>query len=188
LKGTTILKRIIFILTIALFFVCESLVGQSATPDSAQMILKTALQEAKTSGKNVVLIFHATWCSWCRRLEAAMETPSIKEIIEKHYVVMKLDVLERGDKIKSHENPGGREILKKLGGENSGLPFLAFLTADGTMIANSNVMPDNQNIGYPGSKEEISAFMKLLQRTSHRMNAKQRAIISGYLIKNAPKQ
>jgi hypothetical protein len=119
-------------------------------------------------------------------LDTTLESTSVKKIIEKHYVVTRLDVLERGDKKQTHENPGGTEILNKFGGENSGLPFLAFLNADGKMIANSNVMPGDQNIGYPGAKEEISAFIKLLKKTARRMTGKQTAIISDYLIKNAP--
>jgi hypothetical protein len=97
-----------------------------------------------------------------------------------------IDVKERGDKIQTHENPGGQKILTDFGWTESGLPFIVFLNKKGKMIANSNVMPKNQNIGYPGSKEEIAAFIKLLKQTAPQMTDKQRTVISKYLEKNAP--
>jgi hypothetical protein len=47
-------------------------------------------------------------------------------------------------------------------------------------------MPNNQNIGYPGSKEEVAAFIKLLKQTALYMTDKQREVISEYLEKNEP--
>jgi hypothetical protein len=54
------------------------------------------------------------------------------------------------------------------------------------MIANSNVMPKKQNIGYPGSQEEIAAFVKLLQKTAPHMTSKQRDVILNYFKRHAP--
>ena len=162
------------------------ILGQTGKPDSAQNILKAAIAEGRSSKKNIFLIFHATWCGWCKRLEAALESPEIKPIIDKNYIIARLDVQERGEKIQTHENPGGKEILANFGGTQSGLPFIVFLNKRGKMIANSNVMPKNQNIGYPGSKEEIAAFIKLLKQTALHMTDKQRTVISKYLEKNAP--
>ena len=69
------------------------------------------------------------------------------------------------------ENPGGKEIMAKLGGEKSGLPFYAFLDATGKKLADSNVMPtQNPNIGYPGSAEEIEAFGKLLKASAKNLS------------------
>ena len=79
-----------------------------------------------------------------------------------------------------------KAILANFGGTQSGLPFIVFLNKKGKMIANSNVMPENQNIGYPGSKEEIAAFIKLLKLSAPHMTDEQRTVISEYLEKNAP--
>jgi hypothetical protein len=77
--------------------------------------------------------------------------------------------------------------MSEFGGNNAGLPFIVFLNGKGTMIANSNVMPKNQNIGYPGSKEEISAFVKLLQKTAPHMTSKECEVIQNYFELHAPK-
>jgi len=186
MEGISIMRKTILFLPVLSFLVSFSVLGQTGKPDSAQNILKTAVGEAWSSKKNVFLIFHATWCGWCKRLETALENPEIKPILDKNYIIARLDVKERGEKIQTHECPGGNELLTKFGGSKSGLPFIVFLNKKGKMIANSNVMPKNQNIGYPGSKEEIAAFMKLLHQTAPRITDKEHNRISKYLEKNAP--
>jgi thioredoxin-related protein len=159
--------------------------AQTEKAEKADDILKTALQQAGGANKNVLVIFHASWCGWCRRLEAVLENEEIKKIISEHYVVTHLDVMENDAK-KSMENPGANEIMEHYGGAKSGLPFYVFIDSRGKKLADSNVMPKNQNIGYPGSPEEIVAFEKLLKETAPRMTDKQRGQIVAYLQKNAP--
>jgi thioredoxin-related protein len=187
MKRISAVQKTISLLPILFLLGTFSALGQVGKPDSAQNILKAAGAEARSSKKNVFLMFHATWCEWCKRLEAVLESPEIKPIIDKNYIIARLDVKERGEKIQTHENPGGIEILANFGGLKSGLPFIVFLNKKGKMIANSNVMSKNQNIGYPGAKEEIAAFMKLLKQTAPRMTVKERTKISEYLERNAPK-
>ena len=177
------LTLIVFLFTITL------LMGQDAKPQPADDILKVALKDAKDTGKNVFLIFHASWCSWCKRLEKAMQSDELKKIFEDNYLITHLDVDEHGeDKIIQFENPGGKDIMKKLGGEKSGLPFYAFLDATGNKLADSNVMPTkNPNIGYPGSAEEIEAFGKLLKVSAKNLSDEKFNMIIDYLKKNAPK-
>ena len=121
-----------FILTTFLFlFTAILLSAQEAKPQPADNIYNAALKEAKASDKNVFLIFHASWCGWCKQLEKAIQSDELKKIFEDNYVIAHLDVQERGDKITLLENPGGIEIMNKLGGEKSGLPFYLFLDESG---------------------------------------------------------
>ncbi len=187
LKGINTMRKTVFFLPILVILITFYSPAQGGKPDSGQNILKEAVAEAWSTKKNVFLIFNASWCEWCKRLDTVLENPEIKPIIDKNYVIAKLDVQERGEKIQAYENPGGKEILKKFGGANSGIPFYVFLNKKGKMIANSNVMPKNQNIGYPGSKEEITAFIMLLKQTAPRMTDKERNRILKCLENNAPK-
>jgi thioredoxin-related protein len=187
LKGMHVMKKTFILFSLLFFFHSIPAFSQAGKPDSAQTIIHAAIAEARSSGKNVFLIFHATWCQWCKRLETALESPEFKPIIDRNFIVTRLDVQERGEKIQTHENPGGQKMLVDYGGASSGLPFIVFLNTKGTMIANSNVMPKKQNIGYPGAKDEISAFIKLLKRTAPRLTQKEIKIFSQYLEKNAPK-
>ena len=184
---TSLLRKTIFLFVVSVLFIHHPACGQPAQPDSAKAIIRTALAQAQSAHKNVFLLFHATWCSWCKRLETALRDTSMKPIIDENYVVAMIDVLERGAKIQTNENPGGQALLEDFGGMMSGLPFIVFLNRKGTMIANSNVMPDEQNIGYPGSDEEINAFITLLQKTGPHITTKQLDRIKNYFDQHAPK-
>lgn len=160
--------------------------GGAGKPQPAQTVLDDALKTAKASHKNVLVIFHASWCGWCRRLNTMLSQPDIAKIFNANYVRVDLDVLENKDKKDILENPGGQKIMADLGGEKSGLPFYAFLDEKGKKIADSNVMPKNQNIGYPGAPDEIVAFAKLLEKSAPKMSAADREVVVAYLKKNAP--
>ena len=155
--------------------------AQGQTPPQAKQILDAASKDAAASKKNVLVIFHATWCSWCKRLDAALTDPEAKKVMESNYVIVHLDVQERGDKVKTVENPGGNDIMKDLGGERSGLPFYVVLDPAGKKLADSNVMPGNNNIGFPGTAEEIAAFEKILKETAPHMSSDERAMVTKHL-------
>jgi thioredoxin-related protein len=186
MKQKHFMQKTVSLLVLSILLITRSTLGQTVKPDSAQIILKTAVTEAQSSQRNVLLIFHATWCGWCKRLEAALHEPEIKTLIDRNYVVVMLDVLERGNKVQTHENPGGQNLLSDFGGHNAGLPFIVFLNGRGKMIANTNVMPNKQNIGYPGTKEEIAAFVKVLKKTAPHITRKQCGVIQRYLELHAP--
>jgi thioredoxin-related protein len=169
----------VFLFTSAILF------AQASKPASAESILTGAKVESKSSGKNIFLIFHASWCSWCKRLDKAMNSDDLKKIFEDNFVITHLDVQERKGKIDSLENRGGNECMAKLGGEKAGLPFYAFLDKDGKMLSNSLVM-NGENIGYPGSEEEIEAFTKLVKKAAKNLSEAQYILIEDYLTKNAP--
>jgi thioredoxin-related protein len=183
------MRRSIILLFLLTLIVLATASAQFVKPAPAQDILNTALKQATTTDKNVWLIFHASWCVWCKRLDKMLANPEMKAIIDKHYVVTHLDILEsRVGKKDSLENPGGAEIATKLGGEKSGLPYFAFLDATGKKLADSNVMPKGQNIGYPATKEEIVEFGKLLEQTAPNMSEQERAQVLTYLEKNSPQR
>lgn len=108
-------------------------------------------------------------------------------MFDNNYVIVELDVLETGEKKSKYENGGGVETMKELGGEHSGLPFYAFLDAKGNKLADSNVMPKDMNIGYPGAPEEISAFMELINKTAPRWSSSDQDKLKSYFVENAPK-
>jgi thioredoxin-related protein len=175
-----------YILVVPLMLTIAIASAQTAKPQPAQEILKAAVKQAESSDKTVFLIFHASWCGWCKRLDTGLEDPGVEPLIEANYVITHLDVLESKEK-KELENPGGTEIMKELGGEQSGLPFYAFIDSKGVMIVNSNAMPNSQNIGYPAEKEEIAAFEGLLKKSAKHLTDNQRSQIMSYFVKNAPK-
>ena len=115
-----------FMIGILLILISFPSFAQTAKPKPADKILKTAIAEAKSSNKNVFVFFHASWCGWCKRLEKAITSDELKDIFNNNFVITHIDVLEREEKVEQLENPGGRDIMAKFGGEKSGLPFLCF--------------------------------------------------------------
>lgn len=180
------LRNIIVIVLLSVMLL--PLNAQGTKPKSADIIMKLAMKESKASHKNIMVMFHASWCSWCKRLDKAMQSPELKQIFEENFVITHLDVLERKGKIDSLENAGGQDLMKTYGGEKAGLPFCVIVDKSGKMIANSNAMPEKSNIGYPGSKEEVDLFVKLLKSGSKKLSKEKAAKITDYFIKNAPKQ
>jgi thioredoxin-related protein len=175
-----------FMIALILGALAGVVIGQSAKPRTAKEIMDSAYNEAQISNKNIFIVFHASWCGWCKRLERVLETPEVKVILEKNYIITRLDVLEREEKITELENSGGKEIMSKYGGEKSGLPFYAVIDHDGKQLANSNCMPDSSNIGFPGSAEELEAFISILKKTSKSISESEFDLIVDTIKKNLP--
>jgi len=145
--------------------------AQTANP-SADEVLKQAYSQAAKEHKKVMLIFHASWCGWCKKMEASLNDASCKQMIDNNYVIATLDVLEQPAK-KNLENPGSTEALAKFHGEKSGLPFWLILDEKGKVLGDSQVRPKGasldtygDNVGCPASESEVAYFIQLLKSTS----------------------
>lgn len=161
--------------------------ADEAAPTAAKTLLAEAQTSARSKKKPVLVMFHASWCGWCKRLEAVMDRPEFKKMFDANYTLVSLDVMENGDKKAKLENPGGADVMKELGGEKSGLPFYAFLDDKGKKLADSNAMPGSKNIGYPGEPAEITAFMELIKKTAPHWSPGDQERLKAYFVANAPK-
>lgn len=162
-------------LLFSILFAALSSAAFAQTPEPAQDVLNKAYAQAKKENKKVFLMFHASWCKWCKKMEANMALPEIKPLFEKNYVLAYLDVQEPPKK-KELENPGADEVLKKFKGENSGIPFFVILDAKGNLLEDSFDAKGN-NLGCPASKEEVAEFITMLKNTS-KLKEKDLALIS----------
>jgi len=149
---------------LASFFLAVS-IASAATP-SADQALAPAKAKAAAERKAIFLHFGASWCVWCKRLDAFLDRPDIKPVFEKYFIPVKLVVQERGNN-QSLENPGADALLKQLGGP-AGLPYCAFLDSTGGLIANSKL--NGENIGYPGEPKEIDYFVQIMKQAAPKMS------------------
>ncbi|MDR3691064.1 MAG: thioredoxin family protein [Fimbriimonas sp.] len=155
---------------LVLSLLAASAVSAMATPGtaSARALLAGASAKARAEKKNVMVIFHASWCGWCHRMDDMLESAAFKSIFNNSYVITHVVVLENGDK-KSLENEGGMDLMAQLGApKDSGIPYFAVLTPDGKKIGDS-LLPNKQNMGYPSEPAEVAAFKVLLQKTAPHM-------------------
>ena len=160
---------------------CTAVVlGQA--PLSANEVLKTAQAEAAKEKKNVFVIFHASWCGWCHKMDSSMNDKTCKIFFDDNYIIRHLVVQESKGK-KNLENPGAMELLAKYNGAEQGIPFWLIFDKEGGFLADSRMRSDGtgsasggQNSGCPATKEEVAYFITVLKKTSS-INDQQAAII-----------
>lgn len=148
--------------------------------EKADVVLNKALTEAKSKNKNVLLMFHASWCKWCHVMEKNMNLPETKPIFDKKFVTAYVDVQEMGEK-KKLENPGGEALMEKYKGKDAGLPFWLVLNPKGEVLADS-FNDKNENLGCPSTAEEVDVFVAKLKKSS-KMNDKELQMVKQTFLK-----
>lgn len=168
-------------------------------PVLAKTVVDAAIAQAKKDKKTVFVVFHASWCGWCKRMDKFMNDPKLKPIFDKNFTYAHLDVLE-DEQHKMLENPGGVELMEKWGGKEAGLPFFLILNTEGKMIVNS-MRPSNyppktgntrqpdprpmagkpSNTGHPMAPEEVAWFMEMMYQGAKHMTDKDLEQIESWL-------
>jgi hypothetical protein len=145
--------------------------GKAQSPKSAGEILKQAYSIAAKEKKNVFVIFHASWCGWCKKMDTAMNDRSVNKFFTDNYVIRHLVVYESKGK-ENLENPGALDLLKKYKGDDQGIPYWLVFDKEGKLLADSKVRPEGggletgENSGCPASEKEVAYFLTVLKETS----------------------
>lgn len=183
------IKYITFLLLSACLLLATVSFAQQP-PLTTDQIMTAAKTEAKAEKKNVFVIFHASWCGWCKKMDASMQDPASKQYFDDNFVITHITVLETGDKV-ALDNPGGQKMLEEYGGGESGIPYWLIFDADGNLLADSKTrkpgqtQEEGQNLGCPATEPEIKDFIAKLQKTSTITDQQAEAVMARFL-KNAP--
>ena len=167
--------------TLLAFLLC-SFTFVTAQHSATQIVLRDALKKATAENKNVFVIFHASWCGWCHKMDSSMNDVSCKKMFDANYVITHLTVDESADK-KNLETPGADAIRKQYHGEQEGLPFWLILDKKGNLLADSRIIAPGEtvakpqsNTGCPAAREEVAYLLSVLKKTSKLNDAELKVI------------
>lgn len=137
--------------------------------DSADQIMQKACAQAAKENKKVFIMFTASWCGWCKRMDKSMNDEECKKYFDENFVVRHMVVDESGDK-KNLETPGGAAFRTRYGGDGQGIPFWLIFDKDGNLVADS-MKPDGStggklNTGCPAEPAEVDYFISVLRKTT----------------------
>jgi thiol-disulfide isomerase/thioredoxin len=120
-------------LAAALVIAGASLAGVAAEPmypavERAKADIESATKEAKKAKKRVIVDFGGNWCTDCKILDINMKKPENAALLDKHFVMVHVNVGDKG--ISDNFDVADRfgVPLKK------GVPALAVIDGDGRVV------------------------------------------------------
>jgi len=106
---------------------------------------EAAFARAKAEDKPILLDIGATWCHWCHVIDReSYENPEIAEIINRHFVPVKVDRDERPEVDARYQS-----AVSAISGQG-GWPLTAFLTPEGKPFFGGTYFPPDDAMGRPG--------------------------------------
>jgi uncharacterized protein YyaL (SSP411 family) len=112
-----------------------------------------ALARARAEGKPILLSVGYSACHWCHVMaHESFEDPAVAEVMNRHYVNIKVDREERPDLDQIYQT--AHQMLAQRAG---GWPLTMFLAPDGTPFWGGTYFPKTSRHGLPG-------FVDILER------------------------
>ncbi len=104
-----------------------------------------AFAHAAREDKPILLDIGAVWCHWCHVMDReSYEDPGLAEVINQHFVAIKVDRDERPDVDSRYQ-----AAVAAISGQN-GWPLTAVLTSDGKPFFGGTYFPREDRYGRPG--------------------------------------
>ncbi len=99
-------------------------------PAAAASDLQRARDQARASGRLLMVIFGGNWCEDCRVLHARLEKPPVRDYVARHFVVVGINVGEMDANLKIAQDLG--VTLKR------GVPAAAIFDSRGKPVGFTN--------------------------------------------------
>jgi uncharacterized protein len=111
-----------------------------------------AFARAKAEDKPILLDIGAVWCHWCHVIDReSYENPEIANIINGHFIAVKVDRDERPDIDIRYQN-----AVSAITGQG-GWPLTAVLTPEGKVFFGGTYFPPESAMGRPGFRQVLLA-------------------------------
>ena len=113
---------------------------------------------AQAQDKPILLDIGAVWCHWCHVMDReSYENPALAEVINRHYIAVKVDRDERPDVDARYQ-----AAVQTMVGQG-GWPLTAILTSDGRPFFGGTYFPPNDQYGRPGFKRVLETLAGVWQ-------------------------
>lgn len=182
------MKTKTLLLTLAVLMVSAGLMGKTKVP-GADAVMKKAYKQADRQDKKVFLMFHASWCGWCHRMDSLMNDADVNKFFDDHFVITHL-VVQESPKNKHLENEGAQELMVKHNGDKQGIPFWLIFNPKGELLADSRMETINKegktvlaNTGCPAQPEEVDYFIKVLKQNTKLTDEELAVVRDKFLLK-----
>jgi len=111
-----------------------------------------AFERAQKEDKPMLLDIGAVWCHWCHVIDReSYENPIIAQIINEHFVPVKVDRDERPDVDSRYQS-----AISAISGQG-GWPLTGFLMPDGKPFFGGTYFPPEDQFGRPGFRRVLLA-------------------------------
>ena len=111
-----------------------------------------AFRAARSADKPILLDIGAVWCHWCHVIDReSYENPAIAEIINEHFIPVKVDRDERPDVDSRYQS-----AINAISGQG-GWPLTGFLLPDGKPFFGGTYFPPEDQQGRPGFRRILLA-------------------------------
>jgi hypothetical protein len=121
--------------------------------------------KAAEEQKNVFIVFSHQNCGWCRVFDRYHETPEVKEILEKNYVIEIIDITDSESKT---------ALWKQY--DFIGVPGWLIYSSDKELLSNGK-MEDGEQVGYPLEPEGMEMYINAISETSRHVSKKELRVL-----------
>jgi uncharacterized protein len=117
-----------------------------------------AFATAQRENKPMLLDIGAVWCHWCHVMDReSYDDPEIAEIVNQHFIAMKVDRDERPDIDSRYQ-----AAVQAVSGQG-GWPLTAFLTPDGKPFYGGTYFPPQDHYGRPSFRRVLLSIANAYQ-------------------------
>ncbi len=130
-----------------------------------------AFARARAEDKPILLDIGAVWCHWCHVMDReSYEDPEIAELINRHFIPVKVDRDERPDVDARYQT-----TVSAISGQG-GWPLTAFLTPEGRPFYGGTYFPPEDSMGRPGFKRILTVVAEAFRSRRADVDRSARAL------------